>query len=496
MPDKHGRAKPDQKGGAGGTPAAKAFVAPFRSDKSIFALIVADLFCEYAIPSPKGEMLIKRSISGRIDKGSIGHNNREFIAPNVDKSRTHENITLVREDIQNVYHQLFDKALEEYNARQKRKDRCIKNYYEHIDRSKQEKPFYELIFQIGNTEDTHCGTEEALLTTKALTDFVKSFQKRNPHIKVFNAVIHLDEETPHVHIDFVPFATEQKRGLSTRNSLSKALEQQGFTSEGKMNTCTKQWVESEKEQLAKIMRGYGIERERLGTHEQHLDVLDYKKKMRAREVERLENKVECTQHLLENTQTILNDADSTLKRLDTEFAEKSDAVEKLDSELADKNAELSEVTDKLAVNQQMLKASAEKVSALVEIDAIEVKRKSLSDKVTLPADDYEKVADLARKQVVSEKENQDMVETVGRLTRENDELLQDVAKLREINKTLVSEKSALQKTVDRLRDTLRSVQEEVGYWKARYGKVMEFLNLHKLRERFLEFVGQHKHLRR
>ena len=402
----------------------------------------------------------------------------------------------MREDIEQVYHELFDKPLEEYNSRQKRKDRRIKNYYEHIRRSKQEKPFYEVIFQIGNNEDTRCGTPEAELTTKALTEFVQSFQKRNPKLRVFNAVIHLDEETPHVHLDFVPFVTGQKRGLSTRNSLTGALEQQGYKGEGKMNTCSKLWVDSEKQALAEIMSGYGVEWEQLNTHERHLDVLDYKKKMRAREVAVLENKVECTQHLLENTQTILNDADTTLKRLDSEFAEKSESVEKIDSELSDKNAELSEITEKLAVNQQILKTSEEKVSALMEIDAIEVKRKALSDKVTLSADDYEKVADLARKQVVSEKNEQDMIETVDRLTSENDELLQDVAKLREINKTLVSEKSALQKTVDRLRDTLRSVQEEIGFWKARYDKVIEFLDVHKLRERFLDFVGQHKHLRR
>ena len=439
---------------------------------------------------------IKRTISGRIGKGSIGHDNRKFIAKNVDAARTTDNIVLVQNDIEQVYHELFDEALVEYNARQTRKDRCIKNYYEHICHSKQEKPFYELIFQIGNTEGTHCGTPEAALATKALTEFLQGFQKRNPHIKVFNAVIHLDEETPHIHIDFVPFATEQKRGLSTRNSLTGALEQQGYKGEGKMNTCSKLWVDSEKRALAEIMSGYGIEWEQLVTHEHHLDVLDYKKKMRTREVQVLENKVECTQHLLENTQAILDDADSTLKRLDTEFAEKSEAVEKLESELSDKNAELSEVTDKLAVNHQMLKASAEKVSALTEIDAIEIKRKALSDKVTISSDDYEKVADLARKQIVSEKNNRDMIETVSRLTTENAKLLQDVAKLREINKTLVSEKSALQKTVDRLRGTLMSVQKEVGYWKARYGKVMEFLDVHRLRERFLEFVGQHKHLHR
>lgn len=435
----------------------------------------------------KGEMPINRTISGRIDKGSIGHNNREFIASNVDKNRIHENITLVKEDIQTVYHELFDKALNEYNARQTRKDRCIKNYYEHIDRSKQEKPFYELIFQIGNNENTHCGTPEAVVATKALTDFVQGFQKRNPHIRVFNAVIHLDEETPHVHIDYVPFATEQKRGLSTRNTLTGALEQQGFKGEGKFNTCTKLWVESEKEQLAKVMRGYGIEWEQLGTHEQHLDVLDYKKKMRSREVAVLENKVECTQHLLENTQAILDDADTTLKRLDSEFAEKSDAVEKLDSELADKTSELETVEKKLADDQILIQQSSEKVTALIEIDSIDVKHKALSDKVTLSTDDYEMVADLARKQIAAEKGNSNLAEAVDKLTTQNNELSEQVAKLREQNHHLVAERSALQKTVDGLRNTLRSVQEELDLWKNRFSRVMEFLEQHSLRKKWEEW---------
>jgi hypothetical protein len=272
------RAQARTKGVQGERPAAKTFVAPPRSDKSIFALIAARGLNEIAAPHTKGEMLIKRSISGRIDKGSIGHNNRDFVAPNVDKSRIKEDITIVREDIHAVYHELFDKALAEYNAKQKRKDRRIKDYYEHIYRGKQKKPFYELIFQIGNTEDTHCGTPEAVTAAKALTDFVQDFMERNPQIRVFNAVIHLDEDTPHVHIDFVPFTDlPAKKGLAVRNSLSKALEQQGFIGQGKIETCTKLWVESEKEQLAQVMQGYGIEWEKLGTHEQHLYVLDYKK---------------------------------------------------------------------------------------------------------------------------------------------------------------------------------------------------------------------------
>ena len=441
-------------------------------------------------------MPIKRTISGRIGKGSIGHDNRLFIAKNVDASRTERNIVLVREDNEQVYHELFDKPLEEYNARQKRKDRCIKNYYEHIRRSKQEKLFYEVIFQIGNNEDTRCGTPEAELTTKALTEFVQSFQRRNPQLRVFNAVIHLDDETPHVHLDFIPFATGQKRGLSTRNTLTGALEQQGYKGEGKLNTCSKLWIDSEKQALADIMDGYGIEWHQLDTHEQHLDVLDYKKKMRTREVAVLENKVQTTNSIIERRQQVLNSADEVIDRLDREYAEKTDMVEQLDNTIAEKTAELRAIEEKLTADQQMIQASAEKVTALLEIDTIEVKRKALGDKVTLSADDYEKVTDLAKKQIAAENDKTEMAEAVERLTEENDELLQNVAKLRELNKTLASEKSSLQKAVDRLENTLRSVQEEVSYWKWKFNKAMEFLDMHKLRERFLEFVGQHKHLRR
>ena len=435
-------------------------------------------------------MPIKRTISGRIGKGSIGHDNRLFIAKNVDASRTERNTVLVREDIEQVYHELFDKPLEEYNSRQKRKDRRIKNYYEHIRRSKQEKPFYEVIFQIGNNEDTRCGTPEAELTTKALTEFVQSFQKRNPQLRVFNAVIHLDEETPHVHLDFIPFATEQKRGLSTRNTLTGALEQQGYKGEGKLNTCSKLWIDSEKQALADIMSSYGIEWKQLDTHEQHLDVLDYKKKMRTREVAVLENKVQTTNSIIERRQQVLNSADEVIDRLDREYAEKTDMVEQLDNTIAKKTAELRAVEEKLTANQQMIQTSAEKVTALLEIDTIEVKRKALGDKVTLSADDYEKVADLAKKQIAAENDKTEMADAVERLTEENDELLQNVAKLRELNKTLVSEKTALQKAVDRLEKSLRSVQEEVSFWKWKFNKAMEFLERHSLKRKWEEWGGK------
>ncbi|MBE6869667.1 MAG: recombinase [Ruminococcus albus] len=429
----------------------------------------------------KGEMLIKRTISGRIDKGSIGHNNRDFIAPNVDKSRTHENIILVREDIQKIYHELFDNALEEYNAKQKRKDRRIKDYYEHINRSKQEKPFYEVLFQIGNTEDTHCGTREAELATKALTEFVKGFQKRNPHIRVFNAVIHLDEETPHVHIDFVPFATEQKRGLSTRNSLSKALEQQGFVSEGKNVTCTKKWIEHEKEMLAGIMKSYGIEWEQLGSHEQHLDVLDYKKKMRAQEVRVLENKVECTQHQLESTERVLRDADETLARLDTEYAQKSEAVEKLGADIEEKSAELENTTEQLTINQQLLQATTDKVAQINDIDSITIKHTVLGNKVTLSADDYASVADLAKKEIAAEHDTSAKDEKINQLTEQVHNLQAEQIKWRD-------ERSALKRTIDKLQSQVSRLTNELATFKSKYDKVMQFIENLGLKEKLDNFL--------
>ena len=184
----------------------------------------------------------KRSISGIIGKGSIRHNNREFIAANVDPERTKDNIVLCRQNIRDAYHELFDEALVVYNESRTRKNRVIPDYYEHIRLGKQEKLFYEVIFQIGDMKDTAVGTPEGDLSAVILKEFYDRLQKNNAHIHIFNAVIHMDEATPHLHIDFIPVATECKRGLSTKNSLSKALEQQRFKSEGKFNTCTKLWT--------------------------------------------------------------------------------------------------------------------------------------------------------------------------------------------------------------------------------------------------------------
>lgn len=209
-----------------------------------------------------------------VGKGSVNHNSRKFKAENVDADRSHLNIDYCNESIKQVYHELFDKALERYNAKQTRADRKIENYYEKIRSSKQEKPFHELILQIGDKENMSAESENGQIARQVLDEYYRGFQERNPQLRVFSAHLHLDEATPHLHIDFVPFTTGSKRGLDTRVSLKQALAAQGFKGGSRGDTEWSQWVLSEKQQLAAMMERYGIEWEQKGTHENHLSVLD------------------------------------------------------------------------------------------------------------------------------------------------------------------------------------------------------------------------------
>ena len=111
---------------------------------------------------------------------------------------------------------MFDEALKRYNEKQTRADRKIENYYEKIRNSKQEKPFHELILQIGDKENMSAESENGQLARQILDEYYRGFQERNPNLKVFSAHLHMDEATPHLHIDFVPFTTGSKRGLDTR----------------------------------------------------------------------------------------------------------------------------------------------------------------------------------------------------------------------------------------------------------------------------------------
>ena len=329
--------------------------------ESAFALLSAKVTkpcavsgAEYYPDREKGELL-KRTISFMTGKGSVNHNSRKFHAKNTDPQRSHWNVEYCNQDIREVYHELFDGALERYNAKQTRKDRKIEDYYEKIRSGKQEKPFHEIILQIGNKDDMGAKTAEGQMAAKILDEYMKDFQERNPTLRVFSAHLHMDEATPHLHIDFVPYITGSKRGLDTRVSLKQALSALGFKGGTRMETELNQWVTAEKQQLASIMLEHGIEWEQKGTHEKHLSLLDFEKQERAKEVAALETqKAELEEHNA-NMQEVNEKWLDQLENIEREISSAHENREEADKQADQAKKKASQYEKKLTEIAPMVK---------------------------------------------------------------------------------------------------------------------------------------------
>ena len=376
---------------------------------------------------------MQRTISAMVGKGSVNHNSRKFKAENVDADRSYLNIDYCNESIKKVYHELFDEALERYNAKQTRADRKIANYYEKIRSSKQEKPFHELILQIGDKENMSAESDNGQLAMQVLDEYYRSFQERNPQLRVFSAHLHMDEATPHVHIDFVPYITGSKRSMDTRVSLKQALAQLGFKGGTRSATEWNQWAQSEKQVLAEIMQEHGIEWEHLGTHEEHLSVLDYKKQERAKE------------------------------------------VRALDTTIAEKQTQVSEI-------EQTLQSVQKQVIDIDKIENISVKKALLSDKVTLPRNDFENLLNAAKQYVVYRRQDDRLQ---GLLDAANAKIMQLESVVGELKRKvsgLVDELSNIEfwhrRELDEVKSESREVRRENLMLKREQKGLMSLLRRH------------------
>jgi len=293
---------------------------------------------------------LKRTISFMTGKGSVNHNSRKFHAKNTDPERSCLNVEYCNENIKDVYHELFDEALARYNEKQTRSDRRIDDYYGKICSGKQEKPFHEIILQIGDKDNMGAKTENGQLAVKVLDKYMQDFQQRNPTLRVFSAYLHMDEATPHLHIDFVPYTTGSKRGLDTRVSLKQALSALGFKGGTRRETELNQWVAYEKEQLAAVMLEHGIEWEKKGTHEKHLSVLDFEKKERAKEVAELEQSISDGKERLSDIQIQHRKAVQETEQI----RQKGEAIRQEVSELSETSDLLKEQATMLAEDKKKL----------------------------------------------------------------------------------------------------------------------------------------------
>ncbi|MGN0633292.1 MAG: plasmid recombination protein [Oscillospiraceae bacterium] len=338
--------------------------------------------------------MYEKSISMCQGKGSLSHNNRDFTAKNIDSSRTANNIVFVQQDLGEAYDQLFDEAIERYNARQKRNDRKIDDYFQHlfnrppsasvITGANKQKSFYEDLVQIGTKDDTGVGTPDAEIAIACLHEYMEGFQERNPNFHVFNAVMHLDEATPHLHIDYIPVG-HFANGIDTRNAMAKALEEMGH---GKGANAINRWRLAEWEVLHQICIAHGIE-------------ISESKKSRG------------------YSYTV------------QEYGEYKDKIRELEAEKA------QALTERDEAHAELEKAAKKKVK-LDEIESIEAKESMFGKKVTLTNEDYNKLSDTAKKYVAMEK-------TTKKLKAERDTAVQECDKLKTQLASVFSELAAYKK---------------------------------------------------
>lgn len=220
------------------------------------------------------------------NKGNLSHNERKFYTNNIDIDRSKDNLQFYSLSVEEAYKEYFGNAIDEYNRTQKRKDRLksVDKYLfelrENEHKKGAEKPFYEIVVQIGdkNTCNILNNKEQAENAKNVLIEYVKGWQDRNPNLRVFNATIHMDETTPHLHLDYIPVATGYKQGLKVRNSLSKALECQGLgKGVGRNDNASIRWQKQEREVIKDLAINHGFEIEEKGVDRPHLSVSEYKR---------------------------------------------------------------------------------------------------------------------------------------------------------------------------------------------------------------------------
>lgn len=332
-------------------------------------------------------------------KGSQLHNRRDYekigkdIPENIDQNLTEQNITIVDKNIKEAYQEIFGEALQEYNQKQKRADRKIEDYYEHISKSKNgEKLFYEDVLQWGKKEDFQNNPELKETAKECLKEYAESFEKRNPNLKLIGAYIHMDEVSPHLHLDYVPVAHGYSRGLKTRNSLDKAMKEMGFQpeKESRKNNATKLWKENERKYFGDICRSKGLEVEAERSYDRKsLSVEEYKEAK-----DKMIDAIEQEKGLLEQS------IESNKKEIQELEVKKAD----LTSEASELTAQISEADKKLeTINKAKDKAANTLKSTQKDVQAREMYLGVLN------SSEIEKVQNRARENVLGKIQGKDEV---------------------------------------------------------------------------------------
>ena len=407
-----------------------------------------------------------KTISFPKGRGHLTHNNRDFICNNVVPERTVWNRIYIQEPLKDAYEKCFGQALRDYNAAQKRKDRQKNDYLEEIENSgNKEKAFYENIVQIGKKTDTPVTDENGVLTEEAkaaievLDRYAKTFQERNPNLYLFNCVMHLDEATPHLHIDYIPVAHGYKNGMKTRNSLTKAFQQMGFAKAvSRKQNETVAWQEREREYLTELCREQGIEIEVLGVQRDNLSLPEYKAAMR--EVEELEQ------------QAVVLD-------------KRNESLEQQNDDLVQKTAELrGQVQEMEAQNNELVLQAQKLTEQIEEAEEKEKAAKEVLAKHDLRAETFKMIS----KEVAAETKNMKSVAVPVTNLFSSEEYVK--VKKSDWNKMLDAFSKAVSRNhlLEKYEKKISNLEKKIAALTEQVEKLKRFVASRGLGEAFVEFI--------
>lgn len=288
---------------------------------------------------------------------NIRHNNRELTEKefksdahkHIKREKSKYNIQIFKRDIKDVYHELFDDALNAYNAKQKRKDRKIDDYYKHVQKSKNLDLQREFIVAVGNKADWEkLSFEEKQEVGEALARYVRDFNERHDNMTIYNAIVHLDESgAPHAHFNVVPTANGYKNGLSVQPSFRKALEQEGFGPSGREQF--KAFRDAEIHRLHEFVHEIGIDRKAGQTNDikdmrEYKDAMEYIENRKSSQIVKIQREEQAHEEKM-------NELDEQFKQQEEKFQKREDAfkerkrqqarvIKEMNEEIASKSEEL------------------------------------------------------------------------------------------------------------------------------------------------------------
>ncbi|MCC2342427.1 plasmid recombination protein [Bacillus cereus group sp. BceL221] len=402
-------------------------------------------------------MSMSVSLKKATNKTNIKHNNRTMSEKekernsHIDYSKSNENKYLVQKNLKGLYQEEFGEALEKYNAKQKRSDRKIDDYYKHIQSSKKTSLQQEMIIQVGDLNDfiRNADYERA---NEILLEWFKDFEKRNPNLKVYNAVIHNDETSPHMHLNFVPVASGYKRGLEKQVSFDRAITQQDPTLD--KTRPFDDWREKEVKLLENILKERGIERKLVGSNE-YKDVNEYKEK---------------------------KDLEKEIQWLEGEIVKKKDQLVKVSEQIPEKKMNLKSKKKEIKTEVESKFIGKPKIIEKETGNYVYTPKqiKLLEDLITAASTvkkDYERLqtTDLVQ-------ENKNLREEVYQKTKENRKLMNQV-------ETLNTEISSLKAHIGVLKENVRVLYQQTKkvfkeQFKAFRGLIKNELDMKKIDNQF------------